>query len=73
MRFLALDSCLSARDRSSRTAHAVAAVVAEVAVAVADGDGAAVVAGRGVELEVGKLQTADVRRIAGAGEFRSEI
>src|SRR5262245_15198433 len=36
-------------------AHAVAAVVAEVAVAVADGDGAAVVAGGGVELEAGEL------------------
>src|SRR5690242_10993195 len=35
--------------------HAVAAVVAEVAVAVADRDRAAVVAGWGVELEAGEL------------------
>jgi hypothetical protein len=38
-----------------RTLHAVAAVVAKVAVAVADGDGAAVVATGGVELETGEL------------------
>jgi hypothetical protein len=38
-----------------RAAHAVAAVVAEVAVAVADGDSAAVVAGWGVGLERGEL------------------
>ena len=48
------------------TAHAVAAVVAEVAVAVADGDGSAVVAGRGIGLEVGKLAAADGRAV----EFR---
>ena len=44
-----------------RTPHAVAAVVAEVAVAVADGDGAAVVAAGGVELEAGELVAADGR------------
>jgi hypothetical protein len=39
----------------SRTSHAVAAVVAQVTVAVADGDGAAVIATGGVELETGEL------------------
>ena len=38
--------------------HAAAAVVAEVAVAGADGDAAAVVAGWGVGLEVGELLAA---------------
>src|SRR4029079_14030245 len=38
-----------------RAPHAVPAVVAEVAVAVADGDGAAVVATGGVELEASEL------------------
>ena len=50
----------------SATAHARAAVVAEVAVAGADGDGAAVVAGWGVGLEVGELLAAGRR---GAGIF----
>ena len=55
-------------------AHAVAAVVAEVAVAVADGDGAAVVATGGVELEAGELLGADGGAVAvdpelGAGAF----
>ena len=40
---------------SSRTAHAVAAVEAAVAGAAADGQSAAVVAGRRVALEVGEL------------------
>lgn len=38
-----------------RTPHAISAVVAEIAVAGADGDGAAVVAGGGVELEQREL------------------
>ena len=38
-----------------RTAHRVSAVVAQVTIAVANGDGAAVVAARGVELEAGEL------------------
>ena len=44
---------------SLRTSHAVAAVVAEVAVAVADGDRAAVVATGGVGLERGELLAAE--------------
>ena len=40
-------------------AHAISAVVAELAVAVADGDGTAVVAGWGVLLEGGELFAAD--------------
>ena len=47
-----------------RTSHRTAAVVAEVAIAVADGDGAAVVAGWGVGLEVGELFAAGGRRSA---------
>ena len=64
----------AARLNVLRTAHAAAAVVAEVAVAVADGDGAAVVAGRGVRLEVGELfaagggRAAVLEHHAGAGE-----
>src|SRR5262245_45254831 len=54
-----------------RAAHAVAAVVAEVAVAVADGDGAAVVAAGGVELEAGELVAADVRAVAVDAELRA--
>jgi hypothetical protein len=46
------------------TPHAVAAVVAEVAVAVADGDGAAVVTTGGVELEAGELLAADGGAVA---------
>ena len=48
-----------------RAPHAVATVVAEVAVAVANGDGAAVVATGGVELEAGELLAAggvDIKR-----------
>ena len=40
---------------SLRAAHAVAAVVAQVAIAVADGDCAAIVATRGIQLELGEL------------------
>src|SRR5262245_50543908 len=39
--------------------HALAAVVAKVAVAAADGDGAAAVATGGVELEAGELGALD--------------
>jgi hypothetical protein len=45
--------------RDLRTAHALAAVVAEVAVAGADGDGTAGVATGGVELEAGELAALD--------------
>ena len=38
-----------------RTPHAVPAVVAEVAVAVPHGDGAAVIATGGIQLEAGEL------------------
>ena len=54
-----------------RTPHAVAAVVAEVAVAVADGDGAAVVAAGGVELEAGELVAADGGAVAVDAELRA--
>ena len=47
-----------------RAPHAVAAVVAEVAVAVPHGDGAAVVAAGGVELEAGELLAADGGAVA---------
>jgi len=58
----------------SRASHTVAAIVAQITVAVADRDGAAVVATGGVELETGKLFLAghdagvlvDVHRHAGA-------
>ena len=49
---------LFALARRLRTAHAVAAVVAQVAVAIADGDCPAVIAARGVELELGELVVA---------------
>ena len=45
--------------------QAVAAVVAEVAVAVADGDRTAVVAGGSVGLEFGELLAAKSRSVAG--------
>src|SRR5947208_1747862 len=57
------------RSLTLRTPHAVAAVVAQVAVAVADGDGAAVVAAWGVELEAGELVAADGR----AGAVHAEL
>jgi hypothetical protein len=47
-----------------RATHAIAAVVAEVAVAVSYGDRAAVVAAGGVELEAGELLVADCRAVA---------
>ena len=50
--------------RSLRTTHAIAAVVAEVAVAVADGDAAAVVAAGGVALEAGELRASQIDRAA---------
>src|SRR5437016_613614 len=56
---------------ASRTPHAVPAVVAKVAVAVADGDGAAVVAGGGVELEARELIAAERWIIAVDAELRA--
>ena len=52
-----------ARDAAdpSATSHAVPAVVAQVAVAVADRDRAAIVAGRRIGLKTGKLLTANCR------------
>lgn len=50
------------QGQCSATAHAIATVVAEVAVAVADRDRSAVVAGWGVDLELGKLALAVVQR-----------
>jgi len=38
-----------------RTAHAVAAIVAEIAISVSNGDRTAIVAGRRIELEIRKL------------------
>ena len=52
------NATLAPRRSFLAATHAAAAVVAEVAVAGADGDGAAVVAGRGVGLEVGELLAA---------------
>jgi len=54
-----------------RTPHTVPAVVTQVAVAVADGDGAAVVARRGIELEAGELIAADGAREAGVVQLAS--
>ena len=45
------------------TPHAVAAIVAQVAVAVADSDGATVVTGGRVRLEFGELLAADLRAV----------
>ncbi len=47
----------------SAATHALAAVVAEVAVAVPDGDGSAAVAGGGIGLEAGELLTAVLRAV----------
>ena len=49
------------------TSHALPAVMAQVAVAVADGDGAAVVAGGGVGLELRELRTSQMRALQRGG------
>ena len=51
-----------------RTAHAGSTVVAEVAVAVADGDRSATVAGGGVALETGELLAANGRAVPRFGQ-----
>ena len=53
--------------QSSAATHALAAVVAQVAVAVSHGDGSAAVAGGGIRLEAGELLAADLRSIVGTG------
>jgi len=54
----------------SRAAHAVAAVEAAVAGAAADGESAAIVAGRRVALEVGELAVL-LAQTVGEGSFRN--
>jgi hypothetical protein len=56
---------------SLRTPHTVPAVVAQIAVAVADGDGTAVVTTGGVELEAGELVAADSGGKSGVVELAS--
>lgn len=57
------DFVLHSTGCSSPAAHALAAVMAEVAVAVPDGDGSAAVAGGGIGLEAGELLAAVLRTI----------
>ena len=72
-------SSLAPRNSLLATSHAAAAVVAEVAVAGADGDRAAVVAGGCVRLEVGELFAAGgvdhgvLGHDAGAGEEGAHV
>src|SRR5690606_8719790 len=57
-------ACPPATTKGSGTSHAIAAVVAEIAVAVPDGNRAAVVARRSVALEACKLVALQMPRAA---------